>query len=180
MASPSRDEFLSHVHQELSRPRAPETGMDKEKKKGSPTKSTQRHRWRQLKPWDIEAEARVYWDALGEDQKTATLDVLPRYWDFVHNQLQGYNRPLKSEPGLRVPFSVAFEMPHNLAIRDSEDIHAEMWIEGSHPDPQPIANADLIMVYDEKICGLIELKTWWKVTEADIDEVRQGIKQICS
>ena len=30
------------------------------------------------------------------------------------------------------------------------------------------------MVYDGKLYGLIELKTWWKVTEAEIEQVRRG------
>lgn len=169
MTSPTRNEFLNHVHQELVHPEP-----DKEKKKGSPTKSTQRCRWRELLPWDVEADARVYWEALSDDEKNAILAVLPGYWEFVQHQLNNYQQPITSEPSLRLPFSIAFQLPHNTAIKDAGDMHAEMWTEGSHPEPQPLANADLIMVYDGKLCGVIELKTWWKVTEADIEEVRQG------
>jgi hypothetical protein len=99
------------------------------------------------------------------------------YWDVVRLQLDGYTQPLTSEPGLRIPFGNAFQIPHNLAIRGDDDAHAEMWTEGAQPDPQPLANADFIMVYNGKLCGLIELKTWWKVTEAEIEEVREGSKQ---
>ena len=172
MASATRDEFLSHVHHELVHPEP-----DSKQKKGSPTKSTQRYRWRELLLWDIEAEALAYWHALGDDQKTATLAVMPGYWDFVQLQLDNYNQPLTSEPGLRFPFGNAFQVPHNIAIKAAGDVHAEMWTEGSQPDPQPVANADFLMVYDGKLCGLIELKTWWKVTEAEIDQVRQGTNQ---
>jgi hypothetical protein len=169
MTVPTRDEFLNYVHRGL-------THSNTDPKKSSPTKSTQRYRWRQLLPWDVEAEARGYWDALGEDQKTAALAVMPGYWDFVQVQLDGYTQPLTSESRLRIPFGNAFQIPHNLAIRGAGDAHAEMWTEGAQPDPQPLANADLIMVYDGKLCGLVELKTWWKVTEAEIEEVRQGTK----
>ena len=169
MALPTRDEFLSHMHQALVRPET-----DPNKKKGSPTKSTQRYRWRELLPWDVEAEARAYWDALTDDQKTATVGVPHNYWDVVQHQLDQYRQPLTSEPSLRVPFSNAFQTPHNTAIAGAGDVHAEIWIEGSQPDPQPVGNADFLMVYDGKLCGLIELKTWWKVTEAEIEEVRQG------
>ena|SRR2546423_6022677 len=31
-----------------------------------------------------------------------------------------------------------------------------------------------VMVYDGKLTGLIELKTWWNVTNAEIDDVRAG------
>ena len=168
MTGLTRDEFLSHVHQGLVHPEA------NPNKKGSPTKSTQRYRWRELLPWDVEAEARVYWDALTEDQTTAMLSVPPVYWDVIQLQLDKYRQPLTSEPGLRVPFSNAFQIPHNIAIEGALDVHAEMWTEGAQPDPKPLANADFIMVYDGKLCGVIELKTWWKVTEAEIEEVRQG------
>ena len=172
MAAPTRDEFLSHVHKGLIHQET-----DPKKKKGSPTKSTQRYRWRELLPWDVEAESRVYWDALSDDQKAAPLGLPPVYWDVVQLQLDGYTQPLTSEPGLRIPFGTAFQIPHNLAIRGAGDVHAAMWTEGAQPDPQLLANADFIMVYDGKLCGLIELKTWWKVTEAEIEEVRQGSKQ---
>ena len=171
MAALTRDEFLSHVHQRLVRP---ETDGNR---KGSPTKSTQRYRWRQLLPWDVEGDARAYWDALGDDQRTATLGVMPGYWDFVQQQLDDYSQPLTSEPSLRLPFGIAFQTPHNRAIRGAGDVHAEMWSEGSQPEPQPLANADCIMVYDGQLCGLVELKTWWKVTEAEIEQVRQGNPQ---
>jgi len=168
MAATTRDEFLSHVHQGL-------VHHETDGKKGSPTKSTQRYRWRQLLPWDVEADARAYWDALSDDERTASVGVAPGYWDFVQQQLDDYSQPLTSEPSLRVPFSNAFQTPHNRAIRGAGDIHAAMWSEGSQPEPQPLANADCIMVYDGKLCGLIELKTWWKVTEAEIEQVRQGV-----
>jgi hypothetical protein len=149
------------------------------KKKGSPTKSTQRYRWRELLPWDLEAEASVYWEALSDDQKSATLGLPLVYWDVIQLQLDGYMQLLTSEPELRIPFGTAFQIPPNLAIRGASDLHAEMWTEGTHPEPQPLANADFIMVYDRKLCGIIELKTWWKVTDAEIDEVRQGKQAYC-
>ena len=169
MDDPTRDEFLNHVHQELAHP-------DIEPEKGSPTKSTQRYRWRELLPWDVEAEARAYWEAVSEDDKTAILPVAG-YWGIAQLQLDSFSQQLTSEPGLRVPFSNAFQTPHNIAIHGAHDVHAEMWTEGSQSDPQPVANADLIIVYDGKVCGVIELKTWWKVTEVEIEEVRQGKKQ---
>jgi hypothetical protein len=169
MVGPTRDQFLSHVHQGLIHP-------DPDPPKGSPTKSTQRFRWRELLPWDVEAEARVYWDSLGEDQKTARLTVTPGLWEVVQLLLENYRQPWTSELSLRLPFENAFQIPHNIAINDASDVHAEIWTEGSRLDPQPIAKADFIMVYNGQLCGVIELKTWWKVTEADIEEVREGTK----
>ena len=169
MAGPTRDEFLSHVHHELAH-------SNTNPPIGSPTKSTQRCRWRELLPWDVEAEARAYWEAVSEDDKTAILAVAG-YWGIAQLQVDTFFQQFTSEPALRFPFGAAFQVPHNIAIRGAHDVHAEMWTEGSQPEPQPLAKADYFMVYDGKLCGLIELKTWWKVTEAEIEQVRQGNKQ---
>jgi hypothetical protein len=166
MTAPTRDEFLSHVHQGLVNP-------DTDPKKRSPTKSTQRYRWRELLPWDVEAEARAYWDALGEDDKTAILPVAG-YWGIAQLQVDSDFEEFASESGLRSPFNAAFKHPHNLAIRGASDEHAEMRSEDSNFAQRPTANADYFMIYDGKICGLIEVKTWWKVTEAEIEEARSG------
>jgi hypothetical protein len=166
MAAPTRDEFLSHVHQGLVNP-------ETDPNQGSPTKSTQRYRWRKLLSWDAEAEARAYGDALDEDDKTAILPVAG-YWGIAQLQVDSDFEEFASEPGLRSPFNAAFKHPHNLAIRGASDEHAEMRSEGSKFAQRPIANADYFMVYDGKICGLVELKTWWKVTEAEIEEARSG------
>jgi len=142
MAGPTRDEFLSHVHRELAHPGI-RTDPDVDPKKGSPTKSTQPYRWRELLSWDMEAEARAYWDTLHEDDKTAVLPVAG-YLGITQLQLDSYFQQLTSERGLRIPFGTAFQIPHNLAIRGAGDDHAEMWTEGAEPDPQPLANADFI------------------------------------
>ena len=106
MDDPTRDEFLNHVHQELAHP-------DIEPEKGSPTKSTQRYRWRELLPWDVEAEARAYWEAVSEDDKTAILPVAG-YWGIAQLQLDSFSQQLTSEPGLRVPFRMLSKHPITL------------------------------------------------------------------
>ena len=171
MSRVSRDEFLSHVHNALSHPRIP--GSDPPRKKGSPTKSTQRARWRELLSWDVEAEASEYWDALGDGDKQAPVTIAG-YWDFTQLQLDTYSVEITSEPALRDPFSTAFRVPQNIAIQGAADCHAEMRVTGTDSEPQPLAYADFFMVYDGKVCGLIELKTWWKVTEEEINQVRDG------
>ena len=167
MTSPTRDHFLNHVHTPLIYPGG--DPLD-----GSPTKSTTRYRWRELHHWAVEADAEAYWDALPEDDKSSRLEVDPAYWRFVQTQLSGFTQPFTSEPTLRVPFSNAYHTPHNIAIRGASDVHAEMWTEGSRLEKPPIGNADFIFVYDGKITGVIELKTWWKVTEAQIEDVKAG------
>jgi hypothetical protein len=127
-----------------------------------------------LRHWAVEEEARVYWDALLDDDKAQMIDVPLAYWGVVEHQLRSYSQPLTSESTLKVPFSNAIQTPHNTAIQGASDAHAEMWTEGSKLAKEPIGNADFIMVYDGKLTGLIELKTWWKVTTAAIEDVRAG------
>ena len=117
----------------------------------------------------------AYWDALPQGDKDSRLEADPAYWRFVRFQLSGFTQPFTSEPTLRVPFSNAYHTPHNIAIRGANDVHAEMWTEGSRLEKPPIGNADFIFVYDGKITGVIELKTWWKVTETQIEDVKAGI-----
>jgi len=164
MTSLTRDEFLNYVHTPLVYPGDPPDG--------SPTKSATRYRWRELHHWDVEADAMAYWDTLTD--KDVTLEVDPAHWRVVQTQLRSFNQPLTSEPTLRVPFSNAYHTPHNIAIQGASDVHAQIWTEGSYLENPPIGNADFLFVYDGKLVGVIELKTWWKVTEAQIEDVRAG------
>jgi hypothetical protein len=167
MASPTREEFLNYVHTPLANPQGdPPTG--------SPTKSTMRYRWRELRDWDIEADAIAYWDGLPDHDKHARL-VAAGYWEVVRMQLDGFDQPFSSESNLRDPFGNAFRAPHNLAVQRSSDVHAKMWSEASVLDESPIGNADFLFVYDNKLTGIIELKTWWKVNQTQFEEVKAGM-----
>jgi len=167
MASPTRDEFLGYIHQ-------PCRNRDGDPLPGSPTKSTRRYRWRELRDWDIERDATEYWAGLPDADKTQTVNVRPGYWDFIADQLESSDEPLTSEHVLQFPFSNALRNPLNKAIRGASDAHAEMWTEGSKLAKEPVGNPDFIMVYEGKLTGLVELKTWWNVTDAEIDDVRTG------
>lgn len=109
-----------------------------------------------------------------DDDKTRTVDVPLGYWNVIEHQLRSFSRPLTTEPTLKFPFNNAIQNPHNTAIQGASDAHAEIWAEGSKLATQPIGNADFIMVYDGKLTGIIELKTWWKVTPTEIEDVRAG------
>jgi hypothetical protein len=170
MPFPTREEFLNYVHIPLSNPRG-------DPRAGSPTKSTMRYRWRELRDWDIETEAAEYWTRSPLEDKLAPVLVLPaNHWESVRAQLTMFTQPFTSEPSLRDPFGVAFRSGHNGAIRGASDGHAEIWSDATGLDGEPpIGNADLIFVYDNKSTGIIELKTWWKVNQAQIEEVKTGM-----
>jgi hypothetical protein len=46
---------------------------------GSSTKSTQRTRWRELRPWDVAADALEYRAQVPPEDKTNTIPVWPDY-----------------------------------------------------------------------------------------------------
>jgi len=109
-----------------------------------------------------------------DDKHARLVTVTAAHWQFVRTMLNSFTQPFTSEPTLRDPFSTAFRSGHNLAIHGASDVHAEIWSEASGLDEPPIGNADLIFVYDNKLTGIIELKTWWKVNQTQIEEVKAG------
>jgi hypothetical protein len=170
LAPPTREDFLNYVHQPLTNPQG-------DPRAGSPTKSTMRYRWRDLRNWDIEAETRDYWERLPVADKQATLvNISGAHWEVVRSQLINISEPFTAEPTLRDPFSAAFRTGHNGAIYGASDSHAEIRSHTTGLDGEPpIGNSDLIFAYNNKLAGIIELKTWWKVDQAQIDDVRAGI-----
>ena len=166
----TREEFLNHVHQPLINPQGDPLG-------GSPTKSTMRYRWRNLRDWDIEADAREYWGKVNDLDKQALLtNILQAHWEFVRLQLINMREPFTAEPSLHGPFEVAYRTGHNGAIHGASDAHAEIRSSAAGLDGEPpIGNSDFIFTYNNKLTGIIELKTWWKVDPNQIDDVRAGI-----
>ena len=138
MAVPTRDEFLSHVHQGLLHP---ETDP-KKKKKGSPTKSTQRYRWRELLPWDVEAESRR------TGMLSPTIKRLPRWVCCLYigtlysSSLTAILSRLRPNPGCE--YHSVLPSKSRITLRfEALAMHAEMWTEGAQPDPQLLANCRL-------------------------------------
>jgi hypothetical protein len=165
----TREEFLSHTHTPLVNPNG-------DPPPGSPTKSTLRTRWRELRDWDIEEEAIQYLsDMKDEDRNARMAGITTEYWNFVRATLNAYIQPYMRELTLRDPFGNAFRAPHNIAIMGASDSHAEIWGDGSGLDPPPISTADLFLVASGgKLAGIIELKPWWKVDQTQIDQVKTG------
>lgn len=169
MTPPTREQFLDHVHQPLINPQGDPLA-------GSPTKSTMRYRWRDLRDWDVEGEAHDYWDSLSDTDKHAKVVTRVNHWDSVCDDLDAFTQPFTSESTLRSPFDAAFRKGHNHAIKGASYAHAEIWGDAAGLEGEPpMGNSDLIFVYNNKLTGIIELKTWWKVNKSQIDDVRAGI-----
>lgn len=162
---PTREEFVSYVHQPL-----PNGGTG-----GSPTKSALRYRWRELRDWDVEADARTYWEGMPSSDKNGVLNhVHSAYWSVTESNLAAFMEPFTAESTLRDPFSTAYRGPHNLAIVGAGDRHAVMRIGVGSLEIVPLSSPDLIFVYEGQLAGIVELKTWWKVDETQINDVRAG------
>jgi hypothetical protein len=168
MTSPTREEFLNYVHQPLTR--------DGDGGTGSPTKSTMRYRWRELQDWNVEADALDYWNLLPLADKQAPVVTRASHWDYVFDYFEDNRTPYASEASLRAPFDTAYLNGHNRAIRGSSDAHAEMWtaVDAAGLEEPSVGIADFVFVYNSKLTGIVELKTWWKVDETQINDVKAG------
>jgi hypothetical protein len=115
----------------------------------------------------------MYWTRIPIEDKQAPMVVLPpNHWESVPAHLNML-APFRSEQNLVQPFGSAFRIGHNAAICGASDLHAEIG-NIADLDEESIGNADQIFVYDHKPMGIIELKTWWKVDEAQIQDVKTG------
>jgi hypothetical protein len=101
------------------------------------------------------------WRCFLQPARNSLINISGAHWEVVRSQLFNINEPFIAEQTLRDPFSAAFRTGDNGAIHGASDAHAEirshsMGLEGE----PPIGNSDLIFVYNNKLSGIIELKTW--------------------
>ena len=163
----TREEFLTHVHQPLNSSAGP----------SSPTKGKYRLRWRELSEWsNFTSDAQTYWDNLGGFEKNQELPgVASNYWDVLYSSMAAVDdeEGVSRETDLVTPFTNLYSAPHNLAIPGSNDDHAFM-------TPRRTANIigdpDGCLKFNNQLAGIIELKTFWKVTETSILEVLEGLE----
>ena len=96
------------------------------------------------------------------------------FWTTIQSLLEAFMEPFTAEPTLRAPFSTAYQGPHNIAIVRASDGHAVMRIGVGSLEIVPLSNPDLIFVYQGQLADIVELKTWWKVDETQVNDVRAG------
>lgn len=159
----TRAQFLSHVHTPLQNPRAIQT---------SPTKSSFRIRWRELSEWDtFPAEAQAYWDALGDSERNAVINVRPDYWLDTQERLIDIAPTYWREPHLSSPFQLLYVGPHNRATHGASDVHALLT---THIPDSIVGQPDGSFAWEDNFVGVIEIKTFWNITQQTIYEVLQG------
>ena len=159
----AREEFLSHVHEPLRSPAG----------QSPPTKSTYRVRWRELSEWeDFIPDAQTYWDNLAELERNFILTgVAPNYLDVLSSTLTLLAPRLSREQHLRTPFSVLYGAPHNAATSDAGDEHARI-IDQLPEDT--VGEPEGCLEYENRLAGVIELKSFWNLTETGVLELLQG------
>jgi len=160
----TREQFLSQVHPPLDSLGQP----------SSPTKSVFRVRWRELSEWnDFVSGASTYWSNLPNEEKS---HVLPRvssgYWEQQYETLTDSASSASQEPHLVTPFALLYSAPHNKAIVGSSDDHARIL---TQVPSNTVGQPDGSLQFDNQLSGIIELKSFWNLTETTILEVLQGL-----
>ena len=145
----TREQLLTHVHSPLQSTTSP----------SSPTKSTYRLRWREICEWaNFTTEAQEYWNSLDDSEKNQVVPETPiSYWDTLSHTLAAVMPSVSREGHLITPFTFLYSGPHNQAIPGARDIHAR--ITTRIPDVT-IGQPDACFEYDDKIGGIIEVKTF--------------------
>jgi hypothetical protein len=164
----TRKEFLAHVHQPL----------ESSAGQSSPTKGKYRLRWRELREWDnFASDAQIYWDNLDDVQKNQELSgVAHNYWDVLYSSMAAVDdESVSREPDLATPFTNLYSAPHNQSIPGSSDDHARM---SPRRPANMIGDPDGCLRFNNQVVGIIELKTFWKVTEDTIREVLEGLDRL--
>jgi hypothetical protein len=162
----SRAQFLAHIHIPLQTSFAVSP-------RSSPTKSTYRVCWRDLSEWeDFPSDTQAYWNELDDSEKNAVINVSTDYWENIDEHIADLAPTVSREPHLSTPFSLLYASPHNKATRGASVDHARVTTQV--PD-NAIGNPDgCLEDNDKRLVGIIEIKSFWNITEASISEVIQG------
>ena len=94
----------------------------------------------------------------------------PDYWDHVAGILPAVAPCVSLEPHLTTPFTLLYTAPHNQAV-DRGSAHALI---ATALPPETVGQPDGCFVFDDKLAGIIELKSFWNLDAEAIAEVIQG------
>ena len=89
--------------------------------------------------------------------------------------------PPTNEWHLHGIFDILFAMPHNI-VASLTVSHFRTTIQ-ARAKYQPISDPDYIFEFNGNLVGIIEVKTFWKVSTESIDEVLQGsptVRSVCN
>jgi hypothetical protein len=138
----------------------------------SPTLSTHRARWRSLQHWsDFPQKFERFWSQVTDAELSTLVD--PQGFIYTMHTLLQLNAPPTSERELYPIFDILFKFPHNFAASGNvSQFHAT--IQPGAAQYQPIGDPDYIFEFGGTLTGIIEVKTFWKITTESINEVIEG------
>jgi len=141
----------------------------------SPTTSPFRARWSELHEWtSLPMAITEYINGLPRWELDAFVDVDNHMTSTIPRYLANF-RPTSRESQLHRPFFKLYVDSHDLvAGPDVEASHAHATIDTPAPEYGFVGDPDYLFLHQNSPVGVIELKTFWKVTASSIEEVLNG------
>ena len=145
----------------------------------SPTLSTSRVRWQSIVRWTaIQQDFNTHWQSLTQEELGAVVDQ--RNYMVTLPQILAVLPEPTSKLQLRQPFELQYVYPHNFAAGGSGTVHSHAQITVFSGEYGLAGEPDYLFVYDGTVCGVIEMKTFWKVSAQSIEEVLNGKRRVTS
>lgn len=140
----------------------------------SPTLSTSRVRWRSIERWTtLQQDFQTYWSTLREEELGAVMEQT-NYMTTTRLSLLATLPAPTSELELHQPFHVLYVYPHNFTASAVGAAHSHAQITVFAPQYGLAGQPDYLFVYHGMVRGIIEMKTFWKVSRQSIEEVLDG------
>jgi hypothetical protein len=141
----------------------------------SPTLSTYRARWHSIQHWStFLSDFNAFWTQVTEAELSTIVDPQRYVASISHLLSLQVTAPPTSERELYPIFNVQFMYTHNMAASPDKASHFHATIHPCSNQYQPIGDPDYIFVHGGVLAGVIEVKTFWKVTRESISEVLEG------
>ena len=145
---------------------------------GSPTLSTSRVRWQSIQRWvTIQQDFETYWQSLNQEELGAVIEQT-NYMANTRLSLLAMLPAPTTELELFHPFQVLYVYPHNFAASSVGAAHSHVQITVFAPQYALAGEPDYLFVYNGIVCGVIEMKTFWKVSRESIEEVLNGKRPV--
>ena len=140
----------------------------------SPTLSSHRARWYSLEQWaTFLYDFNTFWSQVTDAELSTVVDQF-RYISSIPALVAANMTALPtSERELYPIFDTIYKLPHNFAASLNVS-HFHATIQTGAIQYQPIGDPDYIFEFGGCLVGIIEVKTFWKVTPQSIDEVIEG------
>jgi hypothetical protein len=140
----------------------------------SPTTSPFRARWSEIREWTLLPFAVTqYINSLSRWELDAIVDD-GNYMGRTLPRFLGNLRPASRENQLYAPFLQIYKGPHELVVLPERAAQGHALIDVPAPETPLIGDPDYLFFYNDLPVGIIELKTFRKVTAQAIDEVLNG------